>query len=388
MGEKDKTRKKSHGSAPQPDIEIPSSDENHNTVENTTLVKTSLHTEMQKFGEKPKPALPLFDSLDAEMKKDVTAYNISVIGIDNTASQNQALFAIQKLLTETNYRGNMSGQQMDRRNGFLYQGYLPCLRVPTGQYLDAYGVKKYQTERGKEEYSGQARREALQALKDLNDKRYLFFYERRYWVTDKKGKKEERSDIIKTIKPLISITEGYEALTKLERDIVLKDKANQNTDEKLKFISIEPCPILVDQIDSYFVLKPANYREEIALTSSKFKESKYTYLFIDYLMAQAELKRRTHDEMIHRISLEELAYKLRLECYLKTRNYKRIRQIVTNGCKTAKELGYLLDYTTTAGTSKKELQVFILNPPKFDRALAILEQRKIMEQKEDRQQES
>jgi hypothetical protein len=179
---------------------------------------------------------------------------------------------------------------------------------------------------------------------------------------------------------LISITEGYEALTKLERDTIVKDKANQSTDEKLKYIAIEPCPMLVDQINTYFILKPANYRREIALTASQFKVSKYTYLFIDYLMAQAEMKRRTKQELVVRISPEELVYKLRLECYLKTRNYKKMFQIIDNACETAKKLNYLLNYKTIPRVTRKEMDEFILNPQKFDRALAILEQRKIMDE--------
>lgn len=350
------------------------------------LVKASLHTEMQKFGQKPDTRSPIFDSLDKETKKELEEYKIHVIGIDNTEAQNRALFAIQKLLSETDYKGNLEGKELDRRNRFLYQGYLPALRFTTSQYLEAYGVGKSKTARGWMEFNMEERRVALQALKDLNDKKYLFYYERKYWITIKKGKKEERFDLIRTVRPLISITEGYEALTKLEKDTVLQDKADQNTNEKLRYIAIEPCPILVDQINTYFILKPANYRQEIALTTSQFKVSKYTYLFIDYLMAQAEMKRRTKQELVVRISPEELAYKLRLECYLKTRNYKKICQIIDNACETARKLNYLLDYKTIPRITKKELDEFILSPQKFDRALAILEQRKIIDENEEKSQ--
>jgi hypothetical protein len=245
------------------------------------LVKTSIHTEMHKFGQKPDTRLSIFDSLDTETKNEVEENKIHVIGIENTEAQNRALFAVQKLFSETNYKGNLKGTELNRRNRFLYQGYLPALRFTTSQYLEAYGVGKRKTARGKMEFNVEERRLALQALKDLNDKRYLFYYERKYWTTTKKGKKEERFDLIKTVKPLINITEGYEALTKLERDTVLKNRTNQSTDKKLQYIAIEPCPILVDQIDTYFILKPANYREEIALTARQFKVSEYTYLFID-----------------------------------------------------------------------------------------------------------
>jgi hypothetical protein len=145
-------------------------------------------------------------------------------------------------------------------------------------------------------------------------------------------------------------------------------------------IAIEPCPILVDQIDNYFLLKPANYREEIALKVRQWKVSKYTYLFIDYLMAQAELKRRAHEPLVLRKTIEELAYKLRMDYWIKSRKWKNVRGSLNKSYKIAKDLGYLLDYKTVPGrTVPEEMEELTLNPEKFAKAIAIQEARKSMD---------
>ena len=348
------------------------------------LVKAGLHTEMQKFGDKPDPkSPPWFDTLQKEVQKNVIKYEINVVGIDYTDAQNKALFAIQKLLSQTNYKGNLSGSQLDGNNSFKFHGYLPSLRFTPTQYLEAFGVTKFKTGREKYEYSFAERKEALKALVDLADKRNLIIYKRIYWIRNKKGRREQRIDRIETVQPLISITRGWEALTKYQDALLDKGKSTKKTDEKLKEIAIEPCPILVDQINSYFILKPANYREEIYLKSRElgiWKVSKYTYLFIDFLMAQAELKRRKNEPLIITVSMEELAYKLRMDTYIKKRMWNYIRGCLNNSYKLAQKLGYLLGYKTVPGKSVPEVEVLTLNPEKFAKALAIQEARKSMDQ--------
>lgn len=156
-------------------------------------------------------------------------------------------------------------------NAFFFKGHLPAIKFRASEYLDAYGVGKRETERGRYEYNANERAEAL---RDLHDKSKLFAYDRKYWVIDKKGRNEEHYDVIRTVRPLITITEGYQALTRSERDQVIYGDP-QAVDEKLTVIALKPCPALVDQITRYFVLKPANYRQEIRLLVSH--ASKYVY---------------------------------------------------------------------------------------------------------------
>ena len=342
------------------------------------LVKVGLHAELQKFGHRQ---LGLFDSLLRDgTNKEITEKKIEVIGLDITQAQNQALFAIQKLLTETNYRGNIPGQDLESHS-FHFKGYLPALEFTPAQYLEAYGIATHKTERGKEEFSSRARGDALQALIDLARKNFLFVYKRKHWEKNKAGKREEQIDRIETITPLLRIIRGWEGLTKYEDASLDKGQANEAADEKLKAIAIEPAPILVQDINSYFVLKPANYLQEINLLYPWPKRpSKFAIRFIDWLIAQAELKRRSRAPLVIEESFEGIARHLRMDAYITTNQFKRIRQILNNCYKAARDLGYLLSYETIQGKAG-ELERLGLNPEKFKRVKAIEEERKRLEAK-------
>jgi hypothetical protein len=331
----------------------------------TPLVKAGLHTELQKFGHKPDPRQPgLFDRLLDETKEEIEKKDVDVIGIDITPAQEQALFGLQTLLTRTNYRGNLPGEMIDDRS-FRFRGYLPALEFTPAQYLEAYGLKKHLTGRGKEEYDYKDRAEALQALVDLAKKPFLFVYKKEY----RTEKGELRIDRIETIDTLIKIIRGWEALTKKEDSALDRGASTGATDDKLKAIAIKPAPILVQDIDNYFLLKPANYIQEINLRYPwPNRPSRFTLGLINWLIAQAELKRRHRQPLIIEQSLETIAYALRMDAWIKTRQLKRIRQILTKGYKIAQELGYLLSYGTVRGQTK-DLERLELNPEKFGRAL-------------------
>jgi len=341
------------------------------------FVKAGLHLELQKFGKSPKVSqASLFDTSEKDTQKEIEKHKIEVVGIDNTQAQNQALFAIQKLLNKTNYKGNLPSTILDGENAFKMKGELPVFRFTQAQYLEAYGVKKYRSKRGKWEYSGEGRRQALQALADLRDKKNLIYYERKYRVKNKKGKSEERFDVIKTVRPLIKIAEGYEDLTRPERDTVISGKSSKKTDPKLKFIAIEPCPIFIDQLETFFVLKPANCYQEINLLFPR--SSKYVYQFIDYLITQAGFRIQKKKKMTLKINYRELAYKLRMDSYIKNRKWRTIKKALHKCYKTAKELGYISEYKTIQGVTK-ELEEFTLNPEKFKRVEEIEREREQIE---------
>lgn len=339
------------------------------------LIKTSLHTELQKFGSKPKKQGSLFDllpkPLEEEVNKDIFEYSIEVVGIDDTKVQNQALFAIQKLLHDTGYKGNTEGKTLNKEdNSFKFMGYLPMIKFTPSQYLEAFGTGKRETARGKWEFNSHERTDALKALRELSMKKYLFYYKRKYW---KDGK--EVYDLITTVRSLFNIVEGYESLNKAEVDSIQGSKRNSDVEEKLNFIVIEPCPLLVDQIETYFVLKPANYYQEIKLLVGR--TSKHATLFIDYLIAEVTKKEITAKgkDINWNIELnyETLAYKLRMNKYLETKQLKRIRKELEKCYELAKQLGYLLDYNTITGKTT-ELERLVLNPEKFRRIKEIDEE--------------
>lgn len=340
------------------------------------LIKVSKPAELQKFGKKPSlKNYSLFDSAleqsDEETRKLLDQNQIYVVGVDNTIAQNKALFAIQKLLDATGYKGNVKGNTLTGDdNSFKFSGYLPKIRFTPGQYLEAFGVGKYKTNRGKYEYFSNERSEAFKALRDLMEKRYFFYYTKRY-VKDGK----ELFDVIKTVRNLIEIREGYEALEKYEKDILISGEANNAIEEKLTHITVEPCPILVEEINSQFYLKPANFYQEIKLLVGK--TSKYVPLFIEYLITKTHKKEyRTKDtDWILELNYETIAYNLRMDKLIESRQAKRVKNELEKCYKIAKQLGYLIDYKTIMG-STMELEQLILNPQKFKRVNEIKEELK------------
>lgn len=350
------------------------------------LVKASLHTEKQKFGKKQGSAQrSLFEFLDLETRNKAVEYGIQdVIGIDLTQAQGQALFAIQRLLQETDYRGNLPSEYLDGNNRWKFRGELPVLKFSPAQYLEAFGVTKYETARGKHEFSGEERKDALRALIDLVKKQHIFVYKRVYWEKDKKGKDQERVDRIETIDTLIKIMQGWEALTKQEDRILDSGKATQGTDDKLKVIAISPCPILVDQVDRYFVPKPATCYQEIKLLVGY--TSKYVYRFVDFLLtevAQREItsKGKGNRNWIIERSPEALAYTLRMDAWIKNKQWKQIRGSLKKCYETAQSLGYLTGYEVDIAGKTTTLDRLILNPEKFRRMREIEEERKQFEAK-------
>jgi hypothetical protein len=319
------------------------------------LVKVSLHAERQKFGEVPKPKML---SLFEEFKAEAEEHHIEVVGVDITATQDKALFAVQTALNETDYKGNLPPRSLDlRASPFKFSGSVPLVRLSLTRYLDLYGVGKRETARGYLEYNANERTEALKALRALNDKRWLLYYERRYWVDGR-----ERFDVIKTVRPLLAIIEGYEALTRAERDSVKSGETSKEADEKLKTIVIEPSPILVDQVGGHFALKPANCYQEVKLLAPH--ASKFVYNLIDYLVYEAGRKGSKGKPLVVRIGFVELAHTLRMKSWIEKSQWAQIRGSLDKSYEIAKTLGYLLDYKTVKGTTK-DLEELTLNPDKF-----------------------
>lgn len=326
-------------------------------------VRTNLRAELLKSGVNANRQRDIFSILDDSVREEAKMYNIEIVGIENTQMQDRALFAIQKLLTDTNYKGNSPGQKLQKGNAFKIEGLvLPVLRVTAAQYLKAFGAKKYRTSRGKNEFSGREKKRAFQAMADLGNKKYLFYYERKYWKKNDKGKYEECYDLISTVQPLIIIKQGYEALTRQERDKVKSAKSAKENDIMPKYFEIVPCPILIDQIDTYFVLKPANCYQEIRLLFPY--ASKYVYRFIDYLFTQARFKSCKNAGWTIKINYLELARKLRMDGYIRTRQQKRIKETLKRCYRIAKKRNYLLVYKTVTGVTK-EIEHLELNPEKF-----------------------
>ena len=312
------------------------------------FVKVALHGEKMKFGHKPEAAeqIDVFDLLDAGAGKDLQMreedkerareQNLTVIGLDFSLSQSKALYAVQTLLSRTDYKGNMPQRYIkDPSNVFAFTGTLPVLKFTIAEYLDAYGVTKYQSKRGKMEYSSGEREEAIRALRDL-EKPVIMVYDR-FKGRDKSG--APLYDAIRTVRPLLSIVEGFRDVTESELEGI---KAGAGVSEQPTHIVIEPSVVLVDQIGRYFVLKPANLYQELRLKYGK--TDKKLALFIEYLLTKGAERARYKEQPSFRLTFETIAYGLRMDALIKSRQQKRIMTQLTDFFQKAYDLGYIASY--------------------------------------------
>ncbi len=326
------------------------------------MVRAGSHLEKLKFPNisGQTRALNLFDvdekpsndlrEIQKQIIEEAMKLNIENIDVNLTPAQNRALFSIQRLFEKTNYKGNISVKKMDGNNLYHYTGDLPRLGFTIPEYLEVYGLEKFLTSRGKREYSGSERQEALKALDDLAKRKFLFSYEKKTW-----GKKDggHTEDIL-----------VLDALIRIDRHWGEKDR-----EFGVYEVEITPSPILVDQIDSYFILKPANYLEEIRRLLGK-KSSKFVVQFIEYLLLEvAKRKSASRGEDVKNWEIKNnyktLAQKLGMDSMIKNRQWGKIRKKLENCYEVAKQLGYLSYYESMVPGATKSLERFILNPEKF-----------------------
>lgn len=282
-------------------------------------VRVNMHSTNLMFGEIRK---------DGSFKED---------GIILSSSEHRALFAIQKMLDKTNYEGNVPGLELQSHHtAFNYSGKLPRITFTPTEYLEAYGLDKKLTSRGFMEYSSNERQAALKALQILADKKFRIVYKRKTYD----GNKKPVIDRIETNSPLLRISKGYFGLTQQE-DEILDNGGDEKVDNKA-LICVEVCPLLVDQIDGYFILLDPNLHTIAKELAGKKKQSKYPALFINWLTVQREMQRRgktTGAEI--KIGVTKLAGKLRMYDLLKDYQWKKIQEIFEECFAVGRGMGLL-----------------------------------------------
>jgi hypothetical protein len=165
----------------------------------------------------------------------------------------------------------------------------------------------------------------------------LLAYDRKYG-SDADGKKQKPVRI-EVIAPLIGLDEG---------------------EGKLK---ITPNPILVDQVDTYFLWKPADLYSEVVTGKDKTE-----VLFIEYLLYLFEMNRRAGERKVYVVKRqpEVMAHALQMNSLLGARQNSRIRTRLTGLYKRGVDLGYLKTYEIDVpGTRIEKLDCLHLNSAKF-----------------------
>lgn len=311
----------------------------------TTLIKCGLHAETQKFGKQQSEVLKLLED-----RPETVETSIDTVGFNLSFAEQTALFALQEIMSRRNYKGAAE------REG------KPIYSATVAEYLEAYGVSKRTTKRGKNEFLSNERQESLEALKSLKERKFYIFYEKKYL---EKGK--VKYDILKFEESIIRTIERFERLTESER-AALKIGDKDIKSKKLTHIVFVPHQVLFDQIDTYFCLKDADYRKLLrdlaGQQKGKGKNSRFVGQFIDWLYYQAAHRKKSGD-MVIKIGLEELAVKLRMDADIKNRRWYRIRARIQEAIDIAMKLEFISDYQQQPGQNGQILEVFTLNERRF-----------------------
>lgn len=308
-------------------------------------VPSGLHAERSKFrlNEKEEDkALDIFKLKNIELYEDF-------IGMSLERSENKALLAIQGIL---NMRGFFTNHKVNSTN------FPSRLKFSLPEFYDAYGVGKRKTKRGWMEYNVRESKLALKALRNLGIKPHQFFYKRVRWVGNKKDK-DRRTSFRAFMGTLINFTAGFTDLKDSEVDELISGKWSRTKTEERADMDVGLSIIITDQMGEYYVLMPTNLYDDIKKISDS--RSKYIPAFIQWLIVEAELKRRNKDfDIKKKIHRDKLARTLRMDYWIRTHRIGKINETL----QLCYEIAYKLGYISNA-LSHEEIHVLTLNPEKY-----------------------
>jgi len=252
-------------------------------------------------------------------------------GAELTVIQSMILEGIAKALTETNYKGTYQKMPWEkisdldiRGSNIIKKQYEYIEAIPVIKITQAELIRQSGLDPRKQSH----KQHAQQALNFLATERFCFYWKRA--VKDSRGK-------IETDK-----AGKWKKEDVMEVGTFLRVKYVKKSDtDKLDYYEIEPSPVMLDQVDNYFIMIPYTWREEVEQIMGK-NVSKYTYFFLQWLRLQFELIRRKNSSLYQiRITWEELAVTLKMPESLYMAKKKTAINILETAYNTAKELGYL-----------------------------------------------
>ena len=312
------------------------------TAQRPGLYKAGMYQELQKFGNKERVRQLL---LTEGMEGTELDNQIEITGLDLSVTEDKALHAILRLLDGTGYKGNMPPEEITPR-GYRERISLPRLQISWSEYLEAYGLSS--------QTKGKGRLEAIEALEALQKLRRVA-YRRRYLTGE--GKSRRRlSDVVVTQSPLIRLTKVYRGLEEEEADQII---AGQDIPGRVTSLVIEFSPLLVDRIESFYLLKPVTLFQEIEDHLGSRRISQAVPLFLQWLM--------TKNTPTVRIAKKLLAERLRLQALLEQRKPSLLDKRLQEAIQTAQTLDYLLAYEEDAFG----VYTFHLNPERCSRIASI-----------------
>jgi hypothetical protein len=281
------------------------------------LIKHSKHllgskTSNDRYKQEKENQPSLFDSLAPEEKGELIESKVTFVGISLQPNEDRLLSAIQRLLSKSNYKGNTAPKK-NRYNKGGRKTFSPVLTVTPHDLFSAYTSKSV--------YSGKEQQNTLKALGGL-------IYKKFYWSYSRK----EEDGVNSQVRHLGSLVTDYKEI---------------NREDGKKLLELTISPILVDQIETHYVLYP----EDIANLTAQHCPGKVlpaVNRLRDYLAIQVHYQ-KSKKSLEVKIGYEKLLYTLELDKYIKRREKKRAEEYLQRAVDTCKNAGAILSFEIKQG---------------------------------------
>ena len=281
-------------------------------------VHCGAHLERQKIGRSSKENMEIINEF-SDNKMIFNEIKKSNVGLDLTVLQDRAITAVQSLLDQTNYKGNMPSSFMD--SSILGVSFdLPVLNFTPSEFYKAFSLKKHKKGKYEKYYSNECK-QAITALRSLYEKKFVYYY-----------KRESFDDGT----PETSYAKYYSNLF-IETLEVGNDGEEDN--KRIKSITLTLSPIFIDQVQKYHTAKPRGYFNEIKAISPK--ASKFIYRFMDIVLFQG----RNNKSGIVRLKENTLGYQLRMNKYIDNKKLSELRKIITKCLEMAENINFISSWT-------------------------------------------
>jgi hypothetical protein len=319
--------------------------------------KMAIHAITQLYGDNQQ--LSLFSDEKIDAFKDATGLSLTNrptnYGVVLNQAQRKVFEGILKAFTDSNYKGD---KEIDRNTALkeLYSNTptsaktlvngdnapyrnidkIPVVKLTQAQIIELSGYDLKSQRQGDKQ-------DVIEALQFLATNQFCF-----YWVRLKtlsgKPVKDKNGDFVK---------EEVMEVGTLLRIKTVRDQAGL-----LQYYEIHPSAPLLDQVSSYFLLVPYNWREEVKQLTGK-RASSYTYELLLWLRLQYEHIRRfnkgggkNRKAKPFKISKswEDVAIALKMPETMYKANRKRALKIIQEAYSVAIKLGYLVRVENNGAT--------------------------------------
>jgi hypothetical protein len=326
-------------------------------VEVNKYTKIGIHTVNQFYGDNKQ--LSLFSDEKIDDFKNATGLNLTNrptnYGVVLNQSQRKVFEGILKAFTNTNYKGDeqkdkaialgevysdteTSAKTLVKVDNAPYKNIdtIPVVKLTQAQIIELSGYDLKSQRQGDKQ-------DVMEALSFLATNQFCF-----YWIRLKTDKG----------KPVKDKSGDYVKEEVMEVGTLLRIKTVRDQTGLLQYYEVQPSAPLLDQVNSYFLLVPNNWRDEVKQITGK-RASSYTYELLLWLRLQYEQIRRynkgggkNRKPKTFKISKswEDVAIALKMPESMYKANRKRASKIIQEAYSVAIKLGYLVGVENNGAT--------------------------------------